>query len=85
MMFFMGFTFVMEIIALAFGGALLVFAKMNKKAGTSFARFIAWVVIILAILSMVCTSYQATKYGMKGSFDKAHPMQKQMHHHHQHK
>jgi len=74
MMFFLDGAFAIELIALVLGGTLLYRIKTNAKIKCGFCHFIAWFVIILAFLSMICTTVYGLKYWADGYFNKPYPM-----------
>lgn len=53
MLFFMHSTFSLELIALVAGVALLIFIKSQNKMKKAWGIFVAWVVIILSVLSLL--------------------------------
>lgn len=75
MVFLVDATFAIELIALVLGGALLYFVKAHKTHH-AFCKFISYFVIIVAFLSMACTTYYGTKYWMKGYYKKPFSMGK---------
>ena len=54
-------TIATELIALVSGTALLVWSQKEAAAG-KFAKWIAYLVILLSILSLLCTGYHAMKF-----------------------
>ncbi len=75
MVFWIDAAFALELIALALGGAMLYFLKAHKIQ-FSFCKFIGYFVIVLAFLSMACTSYYGTKYWFQGYYEKPLPTSK---------
>lgn len=67
----------LELIALAFGAAILIWSKVHENVGTSLAKIIGYVIIIVAVINMLCTGYYAIKYWQEGYFDKPSPMMMQ--------
>lgn len=64
----------LELIAIALGLFLLIWFKMHaEKADKSF-RFFAYLIIIIGILTLLCTSYYSTRYWMTGYFDHSRAM-----------
>lgn len=61
-MFLFHIGFSLELIALIAGSALYIWGIRNKGEGTSFARIIGFLVVILAIISIVCSSYFNMKF-----------------------
>lgn len=56
-MFHADITFVLALIALATGGFLVLFAKIHKDISTGICTVVGYVVAILAILAILCSSY----------------------------
>jgi len=69
MVFLVDIAFAIELIALVLGGALLYFIKAHKIQFT-FGKVIAYFVIIVALLSMLCSFYYGTKYWVQGYYEK---------------
>jgi len=44
--------------------------KKNNKLNLGLPKFIGYAVMIIAVLSMICTTYYGTKYWMDGYFKK---------------
>lgn len=70
MVFLVDIAFAMEIIALAFGAAIIVFVKKNNKLNLGLSKFVGYAVMILAVLSMACTTFYGTKYWFEGYYKK---------------
>ena len=66
-------AFSLALIALALGGAVLILSKAYENVGTTLAKIIAYIVIVVAIPNVLCTSYYAVKYRVDGYFDKPFP------------
>lgn len=66
-------SFSLTLIALTLSAALLVWAEAHKNVGTSLAKFIAYCVLILAVINVFCFGYSATRYWQEGYF-KQSPM-----------
>jgi hypothetical protein len=69
MMFFVHSMFSLELIALVSGVALLILIKNQQKLKAAWLQFVAWFVIILSALSILCTAYQAISAWSKGYFN----------------
>ena len=69
MMFFIHSMFSLELIALVSGVALLIFIKNQDKIKSAWLIFVAWFVIILSLLSIICSASYAVKLWYNGSFD----------------
>lgn len=69
MMFYMHSMFALELIALVSGVALLIFIKKQTKKPNPWAVFVAWFVIILSVLSIICSAYHAIAAWNKGCFN----------------
>lgn len=78
MMFIIDIAFSLELIALIFGAALLIYAVKHTELGMALPKFIAYLVMILAILSMLCTGYYTVKYLIGGYFEQPIPMGRMM-------
>jgi predicted membrane protein len=59
--------FSLELIALAAGVALLIYVKNQSKINTKFAAIVAWIVIVLSALSIICSVYNAAIFWTHGS------------------
>lgn len=70
----------LALLALALGAAILIWAKVHENLGTSLAKFIAYIIIILSVPNIICASYYGLKYWTDGYMDKPYPsmMQSQM-------
>jgi predicted membrane protein len=62
----------MGLITLAIGAAVLIWSKIHANVGTTLAKTIGYVIIIMSILNILCTGYYAMKYRCAGYFDKPH-------------
>ena len=71
MMFFLDSAFALDLIALTLGAGLVYFSVQNKGPGAFFAKVIGSLVFILALLTLIFTSYFGTTYwftnGVKGA------------------
>jgi len=77
LMFHFHMTFALGLIAFALGASVLIWSKAHESVGTSLAKLIGYIVIILAVINLLCTGYYAVKYSQEGSFDKPYPMMMQ--------
>lgn len=84
MMFLLDLAFAVEILALGLGGYFLVWAQSSLGSGTTggagagLAKKMGYIIITLAILVMLCTTFYGTMYWYKGYFSSpmaAHQMQ----------
>lgn len=66
------------IIALAAGVALLYYVKAQDKVKKGWGEFVAWIVIILAIISIICSGYYIIRLRSSGYFEKHHQMMEKM-------
>lgn len=64
----------LQLLALAAGAAILIWSKMQQNIGTSLTKLIAYIIIILAALSIVCGGYHAIKFWSQGYFDRPFSM-----------
>ncbi len=78
MMFLLDLAFANELIAMAVGVALLVWAFRNDGAGVKLARVFGYIITIAAVLGALCTSYFGSMYMFKGYFNKPMMMNMQM-------
>jgi hypothetical protein len=60
-------AFALQLIALAVAMGLIVWMRVHKEHTTVFCRGIAYLIVILAFLSLICTSYHMVRYRMKAS------------------
>lgn len=67
-MFHADMAFSLELMVLVLAAALLIWAKLHANLGTGFAKFIGYLVVILAILGLACTSYYTVQYWSEGYF-----------------
>lgn len=79
MVFLVDIAFVLELIALAFGALIIISVKKNNKIHLGLVRFIGYAVMILAVLSMLCTTFYGTKYWFEGYFKKPLVMKDKKH------
>lgn len=72
-------AFGVSLIALAVSMGVVVFMKINKDHTTQFCRGVAYIVVVLALLTVICTGYCAIKYWIYGCpwHNKMMPMQGQ--------
>lgn len=68
-------AFGVSLIALAISMGVVVFMKIHKDHTTQFCRGVAYVVIVLALLTVICVGYYATKYWFMG-YAGSHQMMK---------
>lgn len=68
MMFLLDLAFAAELIALAFGVGFLVWACRNNGSGVGLAKFFGYLITLLAIFALLCTSYFGINYWVKGYF-----------------
>jgi hypothetical protein len=52
----------LSLIAIAFGVILVVWALRNEGKGVCLARAAGWVIIVLAVLGLLCSSYCVMKF-----------------------
>lgn len=68
MMFLLDLAFANELLALGLGIAFLVWGYRSQGAGVGLAKTGGYVITILAILGLLCTSYYGTQYWFAGYF-----------------
>ena len=69
MMFLLDAAFAIELIALAFGTGLLIWSMRNQGEGVVLGRFIGYLVFILSVFVLLCTSFYGFIYWAQGKFD----------------
>jgi ABC-type amino acid transport system permease subunit len=67
-MFQVDMAFALGLIALAAGMALTVWMRIHIEHTSKFCRGVAYLIVILAFLTLLCTSYYGTAYWLKGYF-----------------
>jgi hypothetical protein len=67
-MFQVDMAFALGLIALAAGMALIVWMRIHVEHTSKFCRGVAYLIAILAFLTLLCTSYYGTAYWLKGYF-----------------
>ena len=55
-------SFAVELIAFSFGFSLIIWSMRTQGAGTMLAKIVGIIVVVLAVLDMVCTSYTSARY-----------------------
>lgn len=61
-------AFALELIALALGGAFLVWSLQAERGGTKLAKVFGWIIVVLSALALACTSYYSLKYWEDGYY-----------------
>ena len=76
MIFLADLAFAAELIALTMSVGLLIWAYRHDGNCIGFAKFFGYVIVILSIIAILCTSYYFMIYWFQGYFTlpKAHPM-----------
>jgi hypothetical protein len=69
-------AFALELIALSLGVFLVVWFRIHKEQD-KMCRFFAYLIIALAILALLCTSYYSIKYWVLGYFEQPRAMMMQ--------
>lgn len=67
-MFALDLSFAVELIALGLGVAFLIWASRNEGNGIGLARFTGFLITLLALFGLLCTSYYGINYWVKGYF-----------------
>ena len=67
-MFLLDLAFAVELMALALGVTFLIWASRNEGNGIGLARFTGFLITLLAIFGLLCTSYYGINYWVKGYF-----------------
>lgn len=57
------------LIAIALGVILVVWGSRNEGQGITFAKIFGYLIIIVAILGEICSSYYSIKYWHEGYFN----------------
>ncbi len=65
-------TVALELMALVFGVALLIYIKNQTKIKTAWASFVAWFVIVASIISILCSIYTSVMFWNKGYYKMYH-------------
>lgn len=56
----------LEIVAIAVGIILVIWGLRNQGIGVSTAKILGWIIVIVAILGLLCTTYYGFVYWSKG-------------------
>ena len=64
-------AFALGLVALAVGMALVIWMRIHKDHTSKFCRGVAYAVVILAFLTLICTGYYTIQYWVSGYF--SHP------------
>ncbi len=72
MMFKVCSAFSLSLIALAVGMALVVLMRVHKDHTSKMCRGVAYFVVILAFLTVICVGYYGTKYWVYGGSYRVH-------------
>ena len=67
------------VVALVAGVALLVYSCKEGIGYRVFVRIVAYVAIVISILSLVCTGYYSIRYSESGYFKHPHMMMRGKH------
>ncbi|MFA6118552.1 MAG: hypothetical protein WCT85_02195 [Parachlamydiales bacterium] len=80
MMFFsFGIAYSLELIALVFGVGLFIFLKTHQnKLRKGLLLFVAWLVIVISSLSIICTTVHTIKFWSGGYYKSMMMMHKHM-------
>jgi len=70
MMFLTHIAFALEIIALMLGAGLVTWSLRTEGAGTTLAKVVGILAMIVIPLGILCTAYYSLKYWHEGYFDK---------------
>lgn len=74
MMFALDAAFALGFLALIGGTALLMLTGKEGLAARGFGKVVAYVTIIAAILTLLCTTYYGVRYWVDGYFEYPHGM-----------
>lgn len=66
MMFLLDAAFAIELIALTVGAGLLIWSLRNQGSGRTLGKVIGFLVLVLSIFVLLCTSYYGLKYWAEG-------------------
>lgn len=67
-MFLMDLAFAVGLIAFGVGIAFLIWSYRSEGAGVALAKVAGYVITLLAVLGILCTTYYGTKYWREGYF-----------------
>lgn len=68
MMFTFHSAMMLALIAIALGVVLIVWSLRNEGQGIALAKVFGWLILIIAILGMLCSTYYSVAYWYKGYF-----------------
>lgn len=67
----------LALLAFGVGAAILIWSKIHANLGTGLAKLIAYLIIILSVINILCASYYGLKYWSAGYMDKPFPVMAQ--------
>lgn len=76
MMFLFHTAMALGLIAFSLGLSLIVWGLRNEGAGVQLAKVLGSLVAIIAMISMLCSSYYVIKYWHEGYFESPAAMEK---------
>lgn len=78
MFFSFGIAYSLELIALVFGIGLLIFLHMHKQFLNKYYLFVAWLVIVISSISIICTTAHTIRFWTGGYYKSMMMMHKKM-------
>ncbi len=78
MMFMFHSAVMLALIAVALGIGLIVWALRNEGPGTVLAKVFGWLIVVIAILAVLCSTYYSFIYWQSGYFQTPIHMMKMM-------
>jgi hypothetical protein len=78
MFFSFGIAYSLELLALVAGVCLFIFLKMHDKFYKKIYLFVAWFVIVLSSISIICTTVHVIKFWSGGYYKSMMMMHKKM-------
>lgn len=68
MMFLLDLAYGVEVLALGMGFAFLVWATQSQGEGQALAKTSGYIIAVLALLGILCTTYYGLSYWFRGHF-----------------
>lgn len=76
MMFLFHTAMTLGLIAFSLGVSLIIWGLRNQGAGVQLARVLGSLVVIIAVISMLCSSFYVIKYWHEGYFESPAALEK---------
>ena len=71
-------AFTVELLAIGLGVAFIIWSLRSEGAGVVTAKITGYFILILAVATLLCTSYYTLRYWEEGYFKGPHAMHRQM-------